>query len=318
MAKRARHGLDSECPGRYFRIIPWDCVPELRKVHIHSTTFPLGTLKLPPGGCHPVIIARKLLLLATFLQGISPAVTSKLQAMTADHTSIMTRLVRTVNSLVTNNDELLQSLDGIECVMIESMYWNNNGNLRRSWLTTRRAITLAQLMGLNTDSRDPPQVLQEETKNRIDPAYMWFRLVSTDRYLCLMLGLPQATSQHVFEASKGLGDSSPIERMARLDSVVAGLLLQYNKAERTDMAKTSRLDSMLWGSSGVYAAKLVADDLQHTRSGSRQCQNARRIYKDRPYICSPSPCRTTSPTLPNAVRFIWRQLRLQQDCCYPK
>ena len=46
--------------------------------------------------------------------------------------------------------EILEgSIESLECVMIESVLQANLGNLRRSWLSGRRAMNIAQLMGLN-------------------------------------------------------------------------------------------------------------------------------------------------------------------------
>ena len=203
---------------------------------------PREILQLPPPDAHPVLVARRLLLLAAFLQSVPPRSASE---DGADFNAIMCRAVNTAGRLVTSNDELLVSLDGIECVMIESMYWNNAGHLRRSWLTNRRAMVMAQMMGLHTGACSAAAVLEPETRNRIDPSYMWFRLVVTDRYTSLMLGLPQGTLENVFASPKALGKCMPMERMERLESVASSLILQRNSSERTNFAATQEIDTML-------------------------------------------------------------------------
>lgn len=206
---------------------------------------PRRLLQLPPPRSHPVLIARKLLMLGSLLQGIPPCSVGKLAGMKSDYGDIMSRVVKTATRLVTSDDELVSSLEGIECVMIESMYLNNAGNLRRAWLTNRRAMLMAQMMGLQKGTSSPSMILERETRDRIDPDYMWFRIVLTDRYLSLMLGLPQGSLENVFASPKVLQSCTAIERLERMESVAAGLILQRNSAERTDLAATYKIDKML-------------------------------------------------------------------------
>ncbi|CAJ2512367.1 Uu.00g053820.m01.CDS01 [Anthostomella pinea] len=208
---------------------------------------PRHLLELPPEGSHPVHIARRLLMLGTFLQGISPSFADKLADMRSEYRNLMSRVVDTATRLVTSNDELVESLEGIECVMIESMYLNNAGNLRRAWLANRRAMVMAQMMGLGlpTGTGSLVKVLEKETYDRIDPEYMWFRIVSSDRYLSLMLGLPQGTLENVFASPKALENCMSMERMERMMSVAGRLILQRNGAERTDIQATYQIDKML-------------------------------------------------------------------------
>jgi len=208
---------------------------------------PHSELQLPSRGSHPVIIARRLLMLSIFLQGIPPTFSRRLLKMTCNYRTLMSRIVDTVGRLVTSNDELVNSLEGVECIMIESMYRNNAGNLRRAWLTNRRAMNVYQLMGLNAGkvSITSRKILDEDTRSRIHPNYMWFRLVCSDRYLSLVLGLPQCSVENIFASARALECCTPLERLERLESVACGLILQRNSAERPDLAETQRIDELL-------------------------------------------------------------------------
>ncbi|ORY58078.1 uncharacterized protein BCR38DRAFT_447933 [Pseudomassariella vexata] len=206
---------------------------------------PRRMLQLPPKGSHPIHIARRLLMLGTLLQGIQPSSVGKLAGMSSDYRVVMSRVVNTAARLVRSNDELVSSLEGIECVMMESMYLNNAGNLRRAWLTNRRAMVTAQMMGLHTGSCSPSMMLEAETRNRIDPDCMWFRIVFSDRYLSLMLGLPQGSPENIFAGPEALERCTAMERMERMMAVAAGHILQRNGAQRTDLAVTYKVDKML-------------------------------------------------------------------------
>lgn len=215
------------------------------KVFSTQVISPRHMLQPPPQGSHPVLIARKLLLLGALLQGIPPRSVNKLDGLSSNYCTIMSRVFNAATRLVTNNDELVDSIEGIECIMIESMYLNNAGNLRRAWLANRRAIVLAQMMGLHTGTGSPGMILGNETRDRIHPDYMWSRLVFSDRYLSLMLGLPQASIESVLACPKALDNCTALERMERMEAEAGGLILQRNSTRRTDLAETCKIDKML-------------------------------------------------------------------------
>lgn len=200
-------------------------------------------LQLPSLVSHPVLIARSLLLLSIFLQGIPPCFTSQLGSLSSGYLNIMSRAFSSTTRLVTSNDGLVNSLEGIECIMIESMYLNNAGNLRRAWLANRRAMVMAQMMGLHGSAKSSSMFLEDESRERIDPDYMWFRIVCSDRYLSLMLGLPQGSPEDT--SSNALDNFMPVDRMERLESIASGLILQRNRTERTDLVATRRIDKLL-------------------------------------------------------------------------
>ncbi|PGH11858.1 hypothetical protein AJ79_04655 [Helicocarpus griseus UAMH5409] len=202
-------------------------------------------LQLPPPGSHPVLIARKLLMLGSFLQGIPAGAVEELGRLSTNYRQIMSSLVETASKLVTSEDDLVGSLEGIECIMIESMYHNNAGNLRRAWVTNRRAITIAQMMGIHLRGSPLTKILNEETRSRIEPEGMWFRLIITDRYLSLMLALPQAISENPFAVPKELENCNPLERMERIEAVVGGLILQRNKNVLHNLDSTHEIDKLL-------------------------------------------------------------------------
>ena len=86
--------------------------------------------------------------------------------------SRMERYVTTVQALVTSDEELVSSIEGIDCLILQCSYHVNAGNPSRAWLTLRRAINIAQLMGLHL-----PSCTISSGKA------MWAHLVQGDRYL---------------------------------------------------------------------------------------------------------------------------------------
>ncbi|KAG8162454.1 hypothetical protein KVR01_008219 [Diaporthe batatas] len=201
-------------------------------------------LQSPSPRSHPVLIARKLLLLATFMQGITADAMQGLEALSISHKSTMSRLAEVSSKSVTSDDELVGSLEGIECIMIEAMYHNNAGNFRRAWVTHRRAMTIAQMLGLDRGA-GPRVLLDEHDQGRIDPEHMWYRLVISDRYLSLILGLPQGAPENPFASPQALESCTALERLERMEAVAGGLILQRNVSGLQDIAKTQEIDALL-------------------------------------------------------------------------
>jgi hypothetical protein len=117
-------------------------------LHRDGLQTPQSLLQRPGPTSHPVLIARYMLHVSIFLQHVYPS-RGETKGLSESPRAIRDRLSDLAISLVTSNDELLGSIEGLECVMLESMYQANVGNLRRSWVSGRRAIGVAQLMALD-------------------------------------------------------------------------------------------------------------------------------------------------------------------------
>ena len=204
---------------------------------------PESLLEIPDSTLHPVLIARHMLLLASFLQHLHPGLHKAVQGLSESPQAIMERLADLAIRLVTTNDELLGSIEGLECVMIESVFHANIGSLRRSWLAGRRAMAIAQLMGINR-SNHQGQYKILDPKTEYHPQLMWFRIVFLDRYLCLMLGLSQGSLDRSMGSDAMLANETPMGRLERIHCVIASRILERNesKPSSNDLALTRTLD----------------------------------------------------------------------------
>ncbi|CAG8908673.1 unnamed protein product [Penicillium egyptiacum] len=139
---------------------------------------------------HPVSLARHMLLFAVGLQHLSP--TKGIPGLTKHHRTIMEQLADSAVKLVNTNDVLLGTLEGLENLILEGFYHIDDGNIRRAWITMRRAVMTAQLLGLHRPGQYRFKTVYQH--NDLDPALMWACVVSTEQFLCLLLGLPTSTS----------------------------------------------------------------------------------------------------------------------------
>ena len=209
----------------------------------HDPPSPREMLQLPPPSSHPVLIARKLLVLGTFLQGVLPSAIQDLADQGAYYREIMSQVVDTAIRLVTTNEDLISSVEGIECIMIEAMYQNYAGNLHRAWMAVRRATTVAEMMALHRGLNSPSlRILEPETRAAFNPDQVCFRLVQMDRYLSLMLGLPRTLLKARFATPKALEGCQPIDRMQRIHCAMSDRILQRNESE---FSETYDIDTLL-------------------------------------------------------------------------
>ena len=224
----------------------------------------------------PIYIARRCLMLATCLQGLSTSSTQKFSALGVDHRTIRDKLFDAATAFVRNKADLLLSVEGIECLMMESMYHNNAGNLKRAWLVNRKAIAQTQMIGMHLGKKGREMVLDVKTWVRVEPRYMWRRLVASDRYLSSMIGLPQAVGDDLMEDLTADIEESEWDRMELMELQAGGLILKMASSQRR-IEEAMLVDDMLqeaaacmsasWWSEGMNVealAKNSADGLKET------------------------------------------------------
>ncbi|KAI2613428.1 hypothetical protein GGR54DRAFT_327985 [Hypoxylon sp. NC1633] len=207
---------------------------------------PESIIVRPRPNTHPVLIARYMLQLAHILQQFPPNVRDELRGLSVPPQELLKELADIAISSVSTQDRILGSIEGVECVMLEGMYYANEGSLRLSWAACRRAMHLAQLMGFHLPgSRLRYQMLDPNTKS--DPRYMWYRIVHFDRYLCLMLGLPQGSNDRSMTTDAMFANDTPLGRLERMHCVLSARILERNESNSRsqDFALTQELDGEL-------------------------------------------------------------------------
>jgi hypothetical protein len=149
-------------------------LPHLVRFPDHDLSRPFDTKSVSVG--HPMCIARLLLCCALCIQQLSPKFDSRRLDMKIPLDELMEKITTTVAGAVTSDDELIGSMEGVECLILQGVFQINAGNLRRSWLCFRRAINVAQLMGLHRVSLNSAvdgSVDLPETRRH----YMWYQIV---------------------------------------------------------------------------------------------------------------------------------------------
>jgi len=91
--------------------------------------------------------------------------------------------MQSVEALMTPDDGIIGTINGLECMLTQIRYYLNAGFPRKAWVILHRAVTFAQLIG--GTFRDTPQKPICVRKKAI-----WSHLWHVDKSLSLVLGLP--------------------------------------------------------------------------------------------------------------------------------
>ncbi|KAK3307719.1 uncharacterized protein B0T15DRAFT_530980 [Chaetomium strumarium] len=206
-----------------------------------------------PTAANPLVLARKLVELAIYLQqlghddGNGPA-----------HSAAAACFVDAASRHVTSRtDNLLCCLDGIELLMLEGVYHVNAGDWRRGWQEFRRALRIACAMGLGRP-RDGANCDRSRWGGGMSKAEegVWFRLVYSDRYMSMILGLPPAVTN---DGALGTMDTgTQLRRLERVHAIVTGRIALRNEQLR----RAGFWDGVLGGQGAdtAYRETLQIDD----------------------------------------------------------
>ncbi|SPO01892.1 uncharacterized protein DNG_04565 [Cephalotrichum gorgonifer] len=191
----------------------------------------LASASYPTPNSHPVILARRLLQYAICLLQLPPTFDRK-RLNFFDGRSFCTLLTSWVGSActVTANDDLIGYIEGVECLALQSMFIGDGGHLRKSWMTMRRAMNMAQLMGINRCNRPSLRSCASDSEPRFlpDPAVLWYHINSIDRYNSLILGLPIGSHDNSFADTATQSGDGPLERAGKSYAVVSGQISDRN------------------------------------------------------------------------------------------
>ncbi|KAH8648241.1 hypothetical protein BGZ61DRAFT_285589, partial [Ilyonectria robusta] len=126
-------------------------------------------------------------------------------------------------------DRFVSTFEGLECLLLLGYWQQNAGNLRKAWLIFRQALSVGQLMGVNTAPESPPTT-PFSTRYPPSPDMLWFRSVASDRYLSLLLGLPAGSHDNFFAAQPQTARDTPWEKLEKLHAVISEKMIERNNS----------------------------------------------------------------------------------------
>ncbi|KAL4930499.1 fungal specific transcription factor domain-containing protein [Aspergillus undulatus] len=188
---------------------------------------------LPAVSSHPVLLARKLLYLALCMQRLDPSLQRGVLKLGKCPVDAMWSYFNLASNMVTCHEELLDSIEGVECLLYESMYLINSGNLRRALVSIRRASTLAQFMGLHRGVTHERLKRYDSTTN-VSGSVAWTRITYLEKFLTLLLGLPTATPRARATSNAMSGQESTADWFERKQIYILERLVERSQERNYD------------------------------------------------------------------------------------
>ena len=203
----------------------------------HEQPDALCSASSPTASSHPALLAKRLLQLCLCIQHLPPNFDiSRLRMGRKQPCEAVSLWTGAAALLVANDNDLLGCVEGLECLQLLAMFQADSGHLRKSWMTTRRALGMAQLLGLGRPNPSPVRSCAPGG-NQASLPVIWFRINCMDRYQSLILGLPIGSASNAF-ALRHLDTDDDVDRSGKAYSVIAGRI-----ADRNDILSSTSSES---------------------------------------------------------------------------
>ncbi|KAI1808085.1 hypothetical protein F4811DRAFT_572017 [Daldinia bambusicola] len=187
--------------------------------------------EVPSASSHPALLAKRLMQLVLCMQRMPVRNVPKNLISKEPIRAQTSRFANLISDLVASQDDLVGSCEGLETLILISLYHSNAGNLRKSWLNLRRAIAVTQLMGVDRWPKDKllKSVDPKSTpETRLRGSTLWYRINFNDRYLSLLLGLPAASEDNSFATPERMEGDTPVHKLSKLHTVISGAIIKRN------------------------------------------------------------------------------------------
>ena len=130
--------------------------------------------------------------------------------------------MKAVEIFLEPDDGVVETVEGVECLMIQAEFYVNVGKPKKIWSIFRRAVSCAQLLGLHHQSDDLTVDLASRRKA------LWSQIWQSERELSLVLGLPYAVSEAFLPSWTAATDQIEQTFLAQL-GIIAGHIIERNQ-----------------------------------------------------------------------------------------
>jgi hypothetical protein len=197
------------------------------------STFNMATISMQK----PIVIARTLLYLAICIQQLPPEFdATRLQLYKGSSTveALADTYISKVADWVTSKDELISTIEGLECLLLQGIFHVSAGNLRLAWLSTRRALAIAQLLNLRKEFMKP--LNEDGLMSQMAKKQMWTKVVYIDNFWSLNLDCPCGTGDDCFGDEEENFDGLNVDNLQIFErklSLIAGRISVRNQKDLT-------------------------------------------------------------------------------------
>ncbi|KAL8828672.1 MAG: hypothetical protein Q9170_006503 [Blastenia crenularia] len=189
------------------------------------------------------IVAWAFACLAHTMQQLPGACDSSRLKLPAKLDALQDYYITAVETLMASDDGLASTTEGISALMMQSKYYMNLGKPRKGWLTIRRALNFAQMLGLHRQSYHKNDAFTVNLKG------LWLMIFQIERFLSLMLGYPSACIDAHYESllvgEKNDGSLDPQRFAVRLAMISGQIITRNQDPNKMTVAITMKIDQDL-------------------------------------------------------------------------
>ncbi|KAL8856115.1 MAG: hypothetical protein Q9178_007240 [Gyalolechia marmorata] len=199
------------------------------------------------------IVTQTLACLALTMQQLPGTFDFSTLNLPASPEALQDHYITAVETLMAADDGLSSTMEGLSCLIVQTKYYVNLGKPRKGWLTVRRALSYAQMLGFHRQSYDRNDVAT------ISKRSIWLAIYQVERYLSLMLGYPSACLDRHFEGLLAGNESDATYNRQRFHvklSVITGQIINRNQDPKSmTVAATLRIDEDLEEARSILPAE---------------------------------------------------------------
>ena len=177
--------------------------------------------------------AKLMLCLALHIQQLPNDLETTLISLPAPLEDLQEYYMTSAEGLLSSDEHLGGTLSGLECMILQSEFYINAGNLQKVWLVVRRAVNIAQLLGLHRKVDADVGTGLAMRRNAI-----WTELWHRERGFSLILGLPYSTLDSQMPPSTLNDDVSDLQRTKRFLRDLSIVMRQIVDRDQDPSGKT--------------------------------------------------------------------------------
>ncbi|KAL8948041.1 MAG: hypothetical protein Q9222_005733, partial [Ikaeria aurantiellina] len=189
------------------------------------------------------VVAQTFACLALTMQQLPGTFDFSTLHLPASPDALQDHYITAVETLMASDDGLASTLEGMSCLLVQTKYYVNLGKPRKGWLTIRRALNFAQMLGfhrLSYTQNDPTLITRRS---------IWLTIFQVERYLSLLLGYPSACLDAYVEGlfTDQIADGRlDRERFVAKIGIITGQIISRNQdPQKMTIAATLKIDQDL-------------------------------------------------------------------------
>ncbi|KAF2671619.1 hypothetical protein BT63DRAFT_422163 [Microthyrium microscopicum] len=130
----------------------------------------------------PTVVAKAVLWLALCIQQLPKSSPLRHKELRASPTALVDNFIQVSRTLLSSAADSGETIDTVECLMLQNKLYLNLGMPRKAWLASRHAVSVSLLLRLNR---------LDDASDRRRP-HLWCQVWQGDKLLSVVLGVPSA------------------------------------------------------------------------------------------------------------------------------